>query len=66
MVPEMWTATDLIFRHFGLFFVLLPPNNLKNQNLKKIGKKSGDIIILQKSPKNHDHIYAILFLRYGM
>ena len=65
MVPEMWTATDLIFCHFGLFLVLLPPNSLKNQNLKKIGKKSGDII-LQKCPKNHDHIYAILFLRYGM
>ena len=25
MVPEIWSANDRIFYHFGLFFVLLPP-----------------------------------------
>ena len=25
MVPEMWSVTDRIFCHFGLFFALLPP-----------------------------------------
>ena len=32
--------------HFGLFFVLYPPNNPENQHLEKMKKISGDIIIL--------------------
>ena len=35
MIPEIWSATDIIFCHFGLFFALLPPNNLENRNLEK-------------------------------
>ena len=32
-VPEIGRVTGVIFIfHFGLFFTLLPPNNLKNQN----------------------------------
>ena len=56
MVPEIWSATDIIFCHFGPFFVLLPPNNPENQNFEKIKKIFGDIIILHKRTKNHDHM----------
>ena len=51
MVPEIWSATDRIFGHFGPFFALLPPppNNPKNQNLKKKKKK-----------KKHPHLYQTL------
>ena len=45
------------------FFVILdyflpfyPPNNSKNQNFKKMKKKSGDIIILHKCTINENHI----------
>ena len=35
-VPETCHVTDVIaIFHFGLFFAILPPNNPKNQNLKK-------------------------------
>ena len=57
MVPEIWSATDRIFCHFGWFFALLPPpNNPKNQNFEKMEKTPRDIIILHKCTKNHDHI----------
>ena len=56
MVPEIWSATDKIFCHFGpFFFSLLPPNNLKNQNFEKMEKKPGDITILHQCTKNPDH-----------
>ena len=113
-VPKIWSKTDIIFCHFGLFFALLPlygprkskfskkmkknpwehyhfthvyhkwqsydvwslrywarwteffilncflpfyhPNNPKNQNLEKLKKASGDIIILHKCTKSLDHM----------
>ena len=55
--------TDVIvIFHFGLFFKLLPPhplpllNSPKNQNLKNENETPGDIFILHKCTKNHDHI----------
>ena len=39
--------------HFLPFYL---PNSLKNQNLRKIKITPGDIIILQKCTKNHDHM----------
>ena len=55
MVPDIWSAADknffLILDHF---FALLPPNNPENQNFEKV--KPGDIIILHKCIKNHDHM----------
>ena len=54
---EIWHVTDVIvIFHFGLFFDLSPPNSLKNQNLKKMKKIPGDIIILQKFNKNYDQM----------
>ena len=44
----MACTTDLIvIFHFGLFFILLPPNSQKNENLKKDDEKKmpGDIIL---------------------
>ena len=45
------------------FFVILdcflpfyPPNNPKNQNFEKLKKIPGDIIILHKCTKNHNHM----------
>ena len=48
IVPEIWHVQDVIFIfHFGLLFVLLLPNNPKNQNFEKKPKTmSADIIIL--------------------
>ena len=70
-VLEIWRVKDaIVLFHFGLFFALLPqpppPNSPKNKNFKKMMKTTGDIIILHKCTKNHDHIlYATPFLRYG-
>ena len=56
MAPEIWNVTDRMYCHFGPFFDLLPPNDPKNQNLKKMIKIPGDIIILHMSMKNHNHM----------
>ena len=55
MVPEIWSTTEffVILDHFVPFY---PLNNLKNQNFGKMKKTPGDIIILQKSTKNNDHM----------
>ena len=55
--------TELVCHH-GPVFALLLSNSPKNQNFKKMKKTPGNIIILHKCTKSHDHI-AILFLRYG-
>ena len=52
---QIWSATDRIFCHFGLFFVLLPPNNPKNQNFEKMKKKK------QKTKKPRDIIMLYMF-----
>ena len=46
-------------------FAILPSMDSVNQNFEKMKKTPGDIIILQQCTKNHDHIYATLFLRYN-
>ena len=56
MIFQIWSATDKIFCHFGPFFALFPLNNPKNQNFEKLKKNPGDIIILNKCTKNHDHM----------
>ena len=63
MIYEVWSATNKIFCHFGLFLPFTPPpppspplNNTENQNLEKMKKTPGDIIILQKCTKDHDHM----------
>ena len=56
MVPETWSMTERIFCDFGPLFALLPPKNQKIKILKKWKKSPGDIIILHKCTKNHDHM----------
>ena len=43
-VPQIWSATNKIFCHFGQFLLFYPPNNPKNQNFDKMKKLPGDII----------------------
>ena len=38
IVPQIWSATDRTFCHFGPFFALLPSNNTKSQNFEKTKK----------------------------
>ena len=46
-VPEIWCVLGVtIIFHFDPFFTLSPTNSLKNQNIKKMKKAPGDIIIL--------------------
>ena len=55
MVPEISSATDILFCYFGLFFLPFhpaPPNNAENLNFEKIKKASRDIIILHISTTN--------------
>ena len=48
------TNWDIFFCHFGPFLPFYPSNNLENQNLTKMKKASGDVIILHLCPKDHD------------
>ena len=50
----------VILDHFFIFYHPPPPNNLENQNVEKMKKASGDIIIYQKLWSGD-----IQFLRYG-
>ena len=57
IVPEIWSMTDRIFWHFGPFFALnYLHNNPKNQNLEKMKERPRDIIILQISTINNNHM----------
>ena len=39
-----------------IFQLFYPPNNPKNQNFEKMKETAGNIIILHKCTKNHDHM----------
>ena len=56
MVPEIWSATDIIFCHSGPFFALLPPMDPENQNFEKMKKAPEDIIILQMCTIDDSHM----------
>ena len=56
MLPEIWSVTDIIFCHFGSFFVLFhywPPKLKFGKNVKET---PGDIILLNMCNINEDHI----------
>ena len=57
-VPEILHVTDNF--HFGLYFSLLASNSPKNEKFKIIKKTPGDIIILHRCTKNHDHMLYCL------
>ena len=54
MAPQIWSAMDRIFCHFGQFFALLPYP--KNQNFEKMTKLSEDIIILHMCNINDNNM----------
>ena len=56
MVPEILGTTDRIFVILDHFVPFDPPNNQKNQNLEKIKKTHGDIIILNLCTTYDDHM----------
>ena len=59
MVPEIWSVTDRIFCHYGLFFALfalLGTMDPENQNFEKTKKTLEDIIILQIFTINDSHM----------
>ena len=47
---------NLLFFILGYFFPFYLPNSPKTQNSQKMKKIPGDIIILYKRTKNHDHM----------
>ena len=56
MVPEIWSAKDRIFSHFGPFLALLPTNNPENQSFGKMKKTPGYIITSYKCTINDNHM----------
>ena len=59
MVPEIRSATDRTFCHFGPLFEPPPPpppNDQENQNFEKMKKTPGDIIILHMCTINDNHM----------
>ena len=62
MIPEIWSAMDRIFCHFGPFLALLPSTNPKNQKFEKLKKMPEDIIKLHVYHKwQSDDVW---FLKY--
>ena len=54
-IPEIWHVTYVIvIFHFGLFFCAFTPLTSLKMKIKK--KTPGDIIILHKCTKKHDHM----------
>ena len=54
-VPEIWCVPDVIvIFNFELFLPFHPLNSSKNENIKKMKKTPGDIIILHMCTKNCD------------
>ena len=64
MVPQIWSMWRTeFFVIFDGFFPFYTPNNPKNQNIEKLKKKTGDIIILQVYHKWQS--YDVSGLMYG-
>ena len=56
-IPEIWHVTYVIvIFHFGLFFCAFTPLTSLKMKIKKKKKTPGDIIILHKCTKKHDHM----------
>ena len=49
---------------WAILCLLTPPDDPENKNFEKTKKIPGDVIILHKCVKNHNH--ATLFLRYNV
>ena len=56
MMYGSWDMKRVWQNFFSFWTVFCPFTNPKNQNFEKLKKTPGDIIILQKCTKNHDHM----------
>ena len=63
MVPEIWSAPDIIFCHFRPFFALLP---LYGPKKSKFSKKQKKYLKILSFSKDKSQSYDIWFLRYGV
>ena len=60
MVPEIWSAADIIFCHSGPFFALLTCHEPRKSKLKKKMKKTLEgIIISQMCTINDSHMMYV-------
>ena len=55
MVPEIWSATDIIFVILDRFLPFYPPKDSENLNFEKMKKKTENIITLQMYTINDSH-----------
>ena len=59
MLPELWSAINIICYHFEPFFALLPHYwSQKKKIWKRMFKKPGDIILLLLCNRNKDHMMS--------
>ena len=56
MVLEIWSVMDRIFLFWTTFYPFTPLTIWKIKTFKKWKKTHGDIIVLNKCTKNHDHM----------
>ena len=56
MVPQIWSTTDMFFVILGHFCPFTPLKTQKVKILKEKKKTPGDITIVNKCTKNHDHM----------
>ena len=64
MVPEILSAINIIFCHFGQFFAHLPPKNAKNQNFEKMKKRLEISPFYTSVPKIMIICYTVLEIWY--
>ena len=65
MVPEIWSAADIIFCHSGLFFALLAPYGPRKSKFWKNEKNTGRYYYFT-NVYNKWQSYDVWFLRYGI
>ena len=56
MLLDIWSATDILFCHFGPFLVFYPTIDSENYNLEKMYQMHGDIILLHMCTISEDHM----------
>ena len=58
MVCEIQSEINRFFCHFGPFFALSLPANVKNHNFEEMKRAPGDVIIVHMSINTYNHMYA--------
>ena len=63
MVPQIWSALNIIFCHFRMFLALLPPYGPRKLKFSKKQRKQLKILSFYKHKQQS---YDLWFLRYGV